>query len=430
MPESLQPPAIQGLPPGPLSEVGESLRDAGLDLRIHYINLYSSTPDFGFTPGKKMNIGFQMFDATYHFTDKFKINLVETVNVATYNQDKYLFEVSNAFYATDPYADGRSDLTRLTLSAELFDHKLELEGGRLNMWPEFFRSEFCGGMGCIAQTRPLVLNGPGNTLAQWGGRVAYNLSPNLSLGAVVTEDNPENWQTGSGWDWSKGSSQGYTAVMHLAQREGFKDGDKPFNYEIGAYRRSADYTDALYGTGWGNPTFGPNQVVIEHDGGSNGVFAQARKVVWSQPDGTPFPENVALYGGAFHTFGDGQAYPWEAFAGAEYAGFWKENPFTSVGATIHYIGLSDERAAYETNARRFLTGITDSQPKDTFQFDVHTRIGIGAGFLELGAAYVIDPNTTVTADYSTSRMNDGWTFYAGVAFDIGTVLGLSKPNFP
>lgn len=422
--------ARENLPEGPLSEVGQKLRDAGLEVDVQYVNLYANTPDFGFVGGEWLNAGFLIFDTTYRVSDSWKLKWRQTINVADHSADTYLFSVGSSFYATYPYVDTRTDLTRLTVQGDFLDGRLELEAGRMNIWPEFFRSEYCGGLGCTAQVRALVLNAPGNSASQWGARIGYNLSPHLSLGAVLTEDNAENWRTGSGWDWEKGESDGYSAVLHLAQREGFREADKPLNFEIGAYRRSADYVDALYDAGWGNPTFGPDQIVIGHDGGSNGVFAQGRQVVWSRPDGTPFPENVAVYGGAFHTFGDGQAYPWEAFAGIEYEGFWRANPVASVGATVHYIGLSQERAAYETNARRFLTGTTDAQPRDSYQFDVHSRLGVGAGFLELGAAYVIDPNAPLAADYLTSRMKDGWTFYVGLVFDIGAALSLSRPKFP
>lgn len=433
--ESTPPPLATLGPGGPpkreLSPVGKAFQEAGIDMHIRYVNLFANTPNFGFVSGDFLNAGFLIFDTTYRLSDTFKINFIETINVFDHSADKYIFEVGNSFYITYPAVDTRTDLTRLTVQGDFLDGKLELEAGRMNIWPEFFRPDFCGGMGCIAQSRGLVLNAAGNSASQWGARIGYNLAENLSLGAVVIEDNDENWRTGSGWQWGKGSADGYSAVVHLAQRESFLHSEKPLNYEIGAYRRSADYQDALYSSGWGNPTFGPGQVIIEHDNGTNGVFAQVRKVIWSEPDGTPLPENVAIYGGAFYTFGDGQAYPLEAYAGIEYAGFWKANPFTSIGATVHYIGLSDERAAYETNARRFFTGgLNDRQPKDTFQFDVHARTGIGAGFLEIGAAFVKNPNTTLAADFSTSRMKDGWTFYAGLVFDIGSPLGLSEPKFP
>lgn len=415
-------------PPGPLTGIGNSLRSMGIDMRLDFVNLYSNTPNFGYDPGRAMNYGFMLFDTTYHITDNISLNWRETINVPMYNADKYLIEVSNGFFSTFPVIDTFSDLTRLSLQGTFLDGKLELEGGRLNMWPEFFRSEYCAGIACVAQIRALVLNAPGNTLSEWGGRVGYNLAPNISLGAILTEDNPQNWQTGSGWDWAQGNSQGYIAVAHLAQRESFMQSDLPLSYEIGAYRGSASYYDALYNPGWGNPTYGPNQVNILHDGGTNGLYGQARKVVWSAPNGTPFPENVAIYGGVFHTFGEGQAYPWEAYGGVEYGGFWKANPLTTVGFTVHYLGLSEKRAAYETNARLFFSGVYDAQPQDTFQFDVHTRFGISQlGFLEVGAAYMLNPNTTIMADYSTSRQKDGVVIYAGLYFDLGTAVGLSQP---
>ncbi|MFG1377450.1 carbohydrate porin [Xanthobacter autotrophicus] len=427
---NFDPYAVSQSPPpsGALTEVGDTLRKAGVDIRLDFVNLYSNAPNFGFTQGEAGNYGFLIFDTTFNLSDTIKIKWQETLNVPMYNGDEYLFNLSNSFFATVPVIDTFTDLTRLTILGVFFDGKLELEAGRLNMWPEFFRSEFCGGLGCISQIRPLVLNAPGNTLSVWGGRIGYNISPITTIGAVITEDNPDNWQSGSGWDWAQGNSQGYTAVFHVAQRENFMQSSLPLSYEVGAYRASAPYMDALYNSGWGNPTFGPNQIVIEHDGGSNGLFAQARKVVWSVPDGSPFPQNVAVYGGAFYTFGEGQSYPLEAYGGVEYGGFWAENPMTSIGATLHYIGLSQKRAEYETNARLFFSGNYEPQPQDTFQVDVHARFGVSKfGIFEVGAAYMINPNTTVLADYSTSRMQDGFVVYAGLFLDIGTMLGLSPP---
>ncbi|WP_371345728.1 carbohydrate porin [Ancylobacter sp. IITR112] len=419
-----QPPA----PAGPLTSVGEALRQIGIDMRLDFVNLYSNAPNFGYKTGQSGNYGFLIFDTTLNLSEHFKIRWQETVNTPVYNVEDYYFQLANGFFATLPVLDTATDLTRLTALGVFLDGNLEIEAGRMNMWPDFFRTEYCAGIGCIAQIRALVLNAPGNTLAEWGGRVSYNLSPTTVIGAVVTENNPDNWQTGNGWDWGEGNSDGYTAVAHIAQRENFMQNPLPLSYEIGAYRSSTPYYDALYNPGWGNPTFGPDPIVVQHDGGTNGIFAQLRKVVWSEPNGTPFPENIALYGGAFYTFGDGQAYPLEAYAGIEYGGFWAQNPMTSIGATIHYLGLSQERADYETNARLFFSGDYDPQPRDTYQIDVHARFGVSKfGILEVGAAYMINPNTTLLADYSSSRMKDGFVIYAGLYMDLGTLLGLSKP---
>ena len=143
------------------------------------------------------------------------------------------------------------------------------------------------------------------------------------------------------------------------------------------------------------------------------------------------PENLAVVGGLYHTFGEGQAYPWEAYAGVEYSGFLPQNPLTTIGAAVHYIRLSEERAQYERNARLFYSGIDEEQPQNMFMFDFHTSTEVfHNGVFNVGAAYVINPNTSILADFSTGRRKDGFIFYASLGFDLSGALGLSPRRTP
>ncbi len=414
---------------GPLSTTGKWLHDNGIDINLDYVNIYQKAPSFGFEGGSSANYGMFIFGATGNLTPDLRVKWVETINYPSYNVDNYLFELSNAFFPV-PVVDSRTDLTRLTLEADFMDDRLQIEAGRMGLSQDFMKRGFCGGLGCLNSTLAITLNMPGESLAVWGGRAAYKFNPNTAVGFGIIEDNQDNWQEGSGWDWSKGDADGFIAVANLTHEELFFDSPKPLKYEVGAYYRSSRYEDALYNSGWGNPTFGATPTIVEHEG-TPGVYGQVRKVVWSAPGTGPIPEHIALYGGVFHTFGDGQAYPWEAYAGVEYSGFWSQNPLATIGASIHYIGLSEKRAQYERNARLFFSGIDEEQPRDTFMFDVHGSIGLfERGILDIGAAYMVNPNTSALADYSTSRQKDGFVFYATLAFDISGGLGLSPLRRP
>ncbi|MCF1495723.1 porin [Agrobacterium vitis] len=429
-----EPPIIVGPPvpaySGPLADFGRSLHDNGIDLRLDYLNIYQNAPTFGFAGGSSANYGMFIFDATGHLSPDLRVKFTETINAPSYNVDGYLFDTSNAFFPV-PVVDSDTDLTRLTLEADFFDDRLQVEAGRMGLARDFMTKGFCGGLGCLNSTQANTLNVPGESLAVWGGRVAYKLKPDTTLGFGIIEDNPDNWQNGNGWDWQAGSSEGYIAIANIRHDETFRDSPNPLQFEVGAYHRSAPYEDALYNDGWGNPTFGVSPTIVTHENGTTGVYAQARKVIWSNPSGGMIPENLAIYGGIFHTFGEGQAYPWEAYAGLEYSGFWAENPLATIGASVHYIGLSDERAQYERNARLFFSGLDEAQPKDTFMFDVHATTGVfDIGILDVGAAYLVNPNTSVMADYSTGRMKDDFVFYAALAFDLSGGLGLSPRRGP
>lgn len=416
---------------GPLSDLGNKLEQNGIEFSLTFLNFYQNAPNFGFVGGSEANYGLLLFDAKYHFTDDLRINIIEVVNAPVKNADGYFFDISNAFFPA-PVVDSDTDLMRLTLSADLLDDRLVVEAGRLGLGRDFMKAGFCGGLGCLNSTKAITLELPGESLAVWGMQASYSLDPMRKLNFGVIEDNPDNWQTGDGWDWGHGDSRGYIAMASLTQRQTFIDSPEPLNYEIGAWHASRTYEDALFANGFGNPTFPATQVET-HDGLS-GIWAQGRKVVWSDPAAGPgLPEHIAVYGGVFHTFGEGVAYPWEAYAGIEYGGFLKSNPLTTVGASVRYIGLSQERAAYERNARLFFTGgaVDQAQPQDTFLFDLHASTALGPNaILEVGAAYMINPNTSVLADFSTERLGDGALFYVNLIVDISGALGLSRPRAP
>lgn len=426
--DSQEAPAAIGSSPepvyvGPLADIGRSLHDNGIDLRLDYLNIYQNAPSFGF---KSASYGGVIFDFTGNLSPDLRVRFTDTINLPTYSVDGTV----NAFLPP-VFAKSDTDLTRLTLEADFFDERLQVEAGRMGLGRDFLKRGFCGGLGCFNATEGPTLNLPDDGTAVWGARAAYKLTPITTLGFGIIEDNPDNWQNGDGWDWQSGHSEGYIAVANIHHDETFLQSINPLKFEVGAYYRSTPYTDALYNTGWGNPTFGANPTIITHDSGNPAVYAHARKVLWSDPAGGVMPENVAVYGGVFHTFAEGQAYPWEAYAGLEYAGFWPENPVATIGATVHYIRLSDKRAQYERNARLFFSGIDQVQPKDTFMFDLHGSTGVfGNGILDVGAAYIVNPNTSILADFSTGRQKDGFVFYASLVFDLGGSMGLSPRRRP
>ncbi|MGR6468344.1 carbohydrate porin [Rhizobium sp. PAMB 3182] len=414
---------------GPLAETGAWLHDHGIDINLDYVNIYQNAPNFGFTEGSSANYGMFVLGATGNITPDLRVKLVETINHPSYNVDSYLFDLSNSFFPV-PIVDSDTDLSRLTVEADFLDDRLEVEGGRLGLGQDFMKRGFCGGIGCVNSTLAITLNMPGEALSVWGARMAYDINPNTTFGLGMVEDNPDNWQSGNGWDWAQGNADGVIAIANVSHEESFFENANPLKYEVGGYYRSTSYEDALYNSGWGNPTFGPSTKIVDHKN-TVGLYGQFRKVVWSEPGEGPIPENLALYGGVFHTFGSGQAYPWEAYAGIEYSGFWDANPVATIGASVHYIRLSEKRAEYERNARLFISGVDEKQPQDTFMFDVHGSLGVfQRGILDIGAAYIVNPNTSVLADFSSSRQKDGFVFYATLAFDISGGLGLSPLRRP
>jgi porin len=407
---------------GPLAEAGRWLHDNGIDVRVDYINIFQQARSFDF---RKVGYGSLFFDVTGSLTPDLRVHFAETVNLPNNNNTGNL----TAFL---PPVVGTTDTTlaRFSLEADFLDDRLTVEAGRIGLARDFSIKGFCSGISCINATQGVSLNLPDDVRSVWGVRAAYKLTPATTLGFGLIEDNPNNWQNGQGWDWGYGDAEGYITAANIRHNETFLENAKPLKFETGVYYRSTPYDDALYNSGWGNPTYGPNIKTITHDGGTFATYTHARKVIWSDPTNGMFPENVAVYGGMLHTFGEGQSYPWEAYAGVEYSGFWKKNPLATIGASVHYIRLSEKRAEYERNARKFFSGVDEKQKQDMFMLDLHASTGVfGNGILDFGAAYIINPNSAF-ADFSTSRQKNGVVIYAGLAFDLSTSLGLSPRRGP
>ncbi|KEA63115.1 Carbohydrate-selective porin, OprB family superfamily [Marinobacterium lacunae] len=414
---------------GPLSNIGRLLDNAGVELNLTYLDIYQNAPDFGFAGGTNVNIGGLIVDTTWHVNDNLRLNLTETINEISHNEDEYTFEISNVFFPI-PVIDSRTDVTRFSFAIDNADDRLTLEAGRIPIALDFMRGQFCAGYGCINSTKAVNLSMPGETLAVWGSQLSYRPTPETTFNFAIAEDNPENWQTGNGWDWDEGDRDGLYFVANVFHEESLMTNPKPLKYEVGIAHTTSSYEDALYSSGFGNPEFPFSPTVITHEGMTT-LYGQARKTIWKENPSAPFSKSLAVYGGLFHTIGEGVAYPWEIYAGAEYSGFLPSNPLLTVGSSARYIKLDKKRAEYERNARRFFSGVDEKQPRDTFLVDVHASTPIGKfAFLEATAAYLINPNTTVLADFSDARLKDDWVFGLNLVWDISAATGLSPRKMP
>ncbi|EIZ78100.1 Carbohydrate-selective porin [Novosphingobium sp. Rr 2-17] len=434
LPETLTGPAsFEPMPPsGPLSEMRRSLNAAGFDLGVLFANLFQYAPSYGLTPGKTANFGAVSFTATADLealisVPHTRLKIIETVNFPTHNADTFLFTLSNAFNPS-PVVDSRTDLTRFTIQTDLLNDRLHIEGGRMGLAIDFMKRGTCGGLGCFNSTQAVSVGLPGVALASWGGRVAYDLSSTLTTQFGIIDDNETNWQNGSGWDWGRGNSQGYIAIWNLSRSSDFMRDRLPLTYEVGAFRRSASYVDPVSNTDGSSHVLNPGGTPRTYSGGTNGVYGQARKVIWRTPasDEPIFPENIAIYGGAFSVFGEGQAYPFEGFAGIDWGGFWSKNPVANVGVSVHLLRLSEERAQYEREIRLVTSGLDQRQPKNTYALEAHGRLGLGRwAIAELAADYYINPNNSVIPG---PRQSDGWMLTSALIVDIGSALGLAPAS--
>lgn len=425
----VQPPPGSARPPrmGPLSGIGDILEQHGIDLGLYVANGHFTNRSTGVSPGKSVDY-FELSVSANADLRKLigvpntKVHFTEVWQPPSNNTAKFSSQVATAF-APFPPTQRNSSLVKLTLSHDFFDDKLHVEYGRMNLTDDFMVATMCSG--CFAATPLITLGVPPRDRSLLGARMSYAVSDHARLGFAAVEDNFALQSRADGWDWGSSTRKGWITIGNLTYTSDFSDSAYPLNAEVGVYHNNTPYNDALRNVDGSSQalTF-PFGTPLTHEGGTWGMYAQARKLVWKAAgtDG-PVPANVALYGGAYVTPGAGQAYPVEAFAGIEYGGFLKNNPVALVGSTWRYMRLSDPRAKFEQQLGD-ASGFGSKVYQNTFAADVHAQYGLAPGILiNASAQYFLHPNRVGPfASAGTSR--SGWLLGTFLIVDLGRISGL------
>jgi len=435
--EQPAPGAMPGLMParrnGPLSGIGNALDDRGINLGLVMANVALANPSTGTSKGNWADYFALLMSADVDLEKLIGIpntqfHILQAWEPPSHNTSSYVAQTGSAFTLV-PVQTVNSDLAKFTLSHELFDKRLHLEYGRMNINDDFMVPTMCSG--CVASTPAISVDVPGFTKSVWGARLAYKLSPQTRLGFAVIEANSALFTKSSGWNWSTRTRTGFIGVANMLYTSDFSNSPYPLNAEVGVYHNTTPYTDDLSNVDGSSQALNPMGTARTHGSGTSGFYGQARKVVWTAKDSPgPARPNVALYGGAFVTPGSRQSYPLEAFGGVEYGGFLENSPMTLIGSTIRYIRLSGGRALYEQQLSTVTGWGSDSVPRNTFAFDVHAQYGVVPGVLvNAFVQYFLHPNRArIFPAVGPSR--SGFALGVGVIIDLGLLSGLSKSSKP
>ncbi|MDR6390898.1 carbohydrate porin [Paraburkholderia phenoliruptrix] len=425
-------PPSEGHPPrkGPLSGIGDALEARGINLRLLLTNLAAANPSTGISTGKSTDY-FTLFMGADVDLEKLvgipntRFHITEAWEPPSHNTVSFTTQTGSAFTPLVQQTT-TNDLIKFTLSHDLFEKRLHVEYGRMNLTDDFFLSSMCAG--CVVSTPAITLNVPGITKSLWGARVAYLLSSHTRLGLGVVEDNSTLFMNSTGWNWSTRSRTGVIGIANVMYTTDFSDTRYPLNAEAGVYHNTSPYTDDLHNVDGSSQVLNPSGTALKHGNGTWGFYGQARKVIWTAPGSEgPVPPNVALYGGAFITPGPGQSFPVEAYGGAEYGGFLRNNPAALVGSVIRYIQLSRGRALYEQQLSTVSGWSRDGVNRNTFSFDVHAQYGLAPGVLVNGfAQYLLHPNRMHPLA-ATGSTRSGWMIGLSLLIDLGRVTGLTSP---
>lgn len=425
------------LPPGPLTGLGNQLRESGVSLGLSFINANFRNPSTGISPGNSANYGELMFNVGLDLEKivglpSTELNITQVVHRPSSNTDQYLFQTGSAF-TPFPVLNKATDLANFTVSHRTLDGRLKLEFGRMNQTKEFMVGNMCSG--CILSAQATVLNQPGLTKSVWGATARYALDQHRTIGLGVLEDNPDKWQKTTGWNWGHGSSIGTMGVLNYTQRHGFEDTPLPYKLETGLFHSTSKFNDPLYNTDGSSQAVNRTGTPLQHAGRSGG-YVQGRKVYW-RAGGPGVPENLAAYGGMVLAPGAGESYPVEAYVGTEWSGFVPSNPLAMIGTSLRFIRLSERRALFEQQTRRGFTTamnimsggaapvVDEPVARNMFLLDVHGRVGVMPGvFLEGSVQYLKNPNALIPA--TPNRIRSGYMTSLMLVFDFGVVSGLSR----
>ncbi|WP_186020108.1 carbohydrate porin [Burkholderia gladioli] len=429
---SVQPPISEppGQRKGPMSKIGDALEARGITLGLILANSYYTNPTTGISSGHSVDY-FALFMSADVDLRKLvgipntHLHITEAWEPPTHNTYAYAFQAGSAF-TPFPVQTTTTDLVKFTLSHDFFENRLHIEYGRMNLADDFMVSTMC--TGCLASTPAITLNVPGFAKSVWGARIAYQLSHHTRLGLGVIEDDPALFTSSDGWDWRTRTRTGLLGVANMLYTTDFSDVPYPLNVEAGFYHSTSPYTDDLHNVDGSSQALNPLATALTHGSGTWGFYGQARQVIWSETGSVgPVPPNLALYGGAFITPGAGQSYPVEAFGGAEYGGFLRDNPAALIGSTVRYIRLSRGRALYEQQLSTINGWGSSGVNQNTLAFDVHAQYGLAPGILINGfAQYFLHPNRTHTLA-ATGPSHSGLMVGVNVVIDIGRLSGLTKP---
>jgi porin len=427
------PPGMPERKKGPLSEIGNALDAQGVNLGLVLANAAFANPSTGTSTGNWANYFALILSADVDLTKlagipNTQFHFVEAWEPPSHNTFSYVFQTGSAFTLV-PVQSVNSDLAKFTLSHDLFEKRLHIEYGRMNVNDDFMVPRMCNG--CVASTPAITVDVPGFTKSVWGARMAYQLSPQTRLGLGAIEANSALFPQSSGWNWSTRTRTGIITVANMSYTTDFADSPYPLNAEVGLYHNSTPRVDDLRNVDGSSQALNPRGIPLTHGSGTTGFYGQGRKVVWTGK-GAPGPvrPNVAMYGGAFITPATGQSYPLEAFAGVEYGGFLENSPITLIGTTVRYIRLSKGRALYEQQLSTVTGWGSDPVPRDTFQFDVHGQYGVAPGILINGfVQYFLHPNRN-RFFLAIGPSRSGFAVGAGVIVDLGRLSGLTKNLMP
>src|ERR1700761_6771054 len=327
----------------PAPDILTTLDNYGVHLRGSVLNETAENPSGGVHQGST-NVGQAQIGADFDL-DRIAGIPGASVHVTEYHDygsSLSLNDIGNGVRGQEIYKNPYNifHFGLFTYEQKLLDDRIDIAVGRTATSAYFghldLACRFMSGTNCGI---PALINSEaGFSLlpsATWGGKVSYQITPNLYAMVGAFEVNASVQDT-DGFNWSISKATGVTVPVEFGYGTTFKTDAYPFDIKLGGYYSDGGHTDPYFNTaGRSLGTFGGTAANV---GERTGAYLLGDKTVWHSRSSDSY---VTLLAGYSKPFDTSEVYTDQVFAGAVWSGPLADRPKDSIGLIANYFRVSD-----------------------------------------------------------------------------------------
>ncbi|WP_434106052.1 carbohydrate porin [Paraburkholderia caffeinilytica] len=412
-------------PSGPFATLGDSLAEHGINYQGIFLAATFNNLSTGVAPGH--------FGAQGIFINGVDLDLdkIASVKEAKIHIEGVIFPFtyptknmvnfgtfSSSYLGSDQFpshSTGAPWLSLLTYEQTVFNDRLNFEFGKTNLLRYFFAPN-CGlDFECTDSLVKWDSGVPDASLGTLGGRVKYNVTPQIWFeGGVQQLRNYTDQIKANGWDiFSTDGGQGAFMVGGAGYHTDFTTSAHPSDYHIDYYYANTKVTDPYY--------------LTSHQG-SSGVIFKMQQTIWSEIGTTvsspaDIPRSLAFFSSIERSFDAARPIGWGLIAGLtltkpfNYRSSWFGVDQINVKAMYDRINKSTLLA--QRDARMLAGGSAEMTSPNEYRFELSSTFSLTRyAKLEPVVEYILNPDSAFAFGYPNVPRS-GWLAGVTLAITIG-----------
>ena len=414
---------------GPLANVGRSLAERGIYLRLLAVDEFAGSVTggqgrgtgnsyaipFGFDLDLDRLVGWE--GAAVHYS----MNVSKGSSLAAEH-------TGNAISFQTRYKTYQNlRLAAIAVEQNLWNGKVNISGGRVapltyfnasNIYCTFQSNSVCFNPAVVPiQDRALGFF-PYNT---WGGRIKVAPTKSFYAQLGVFEANTSLLPT-NGFHWSTKGATGHQTAVEIGFQSPDATAPHAYHLRIGAYGNTSDVADPYLNMS-GRPRIGPGRAggtALVHDGQS-GAYVMGDMVA-ARMAGDP-KRPITVFGGVISSTKDYVPFKAQALAGLIVTGPFASRPQDTLGVVGSYIRIGDRQREF-LQASRALTGGTDRVLPAEGVFELNYGIAAYRGVrISPNVQYIVSPDNFLLPR-AAKRSSNILAFGLRASFDAAALLGM------